>query len=318
MVLKIGFLENKLTIRGTTRAMFDYAHYNELILKNKSIIITRRPQDFSNTTIQTYDTFNKRFTLIYYKTYKDINIIVKENNLDILYIIKSGSKEDKLYTTECKCVIHCVFDTSDFHGNVYSPIAESLNKIFNTNYPVVPHMLSIPNHNEDLRLSLNIPKNANVFGYYGGEDSFNIIFVIELILEIKIPDIYFLFMNIMNFCEDCPKSNIIFLPGTNNEEYKRKFINTCDALLHARDRGESFGITCGEFAICNKPVITYGKSPETNHIELLGDQGIIYNNKSELYNILINFIKYKTSNTGYHKHTNPDYIMNIFKKVFID
>jgi glycosyltransferase involved in cell wall biosynthesis len=318
MVLTIGFLENKLTIRGTTRALYDYAHYNELILKNKSLIITRRPQDFSNTTIQTYERFNKRFNIIYYKTFKDIDKIVEENKLDILYITKSGNKQDKLYTTKCKCVIHCVFDTSDFHGNVYSPIGQCINTIFNTNYPVVPYMLSVHNTKENLRLSLDIPSNAKVFGYYGGDDSFNILFVIELILELQIQDIYFIFMNIPNFCLNLSKKNLIFLPGTNDEEYKRKFINTCDALLHARDRGESFGITCGEFAICNKPIITYGNSPETNHIELLDDQAIIYNDKSELYNIIINFKKYKTQNTGYHKHADPEYVMKIFKKVFID
>ena len=38
---RIAFLSNKLTLRGTEIAMYDYADYNETLLNNKSIIITR-------------------------------------------------------------------------------------------------------------------------------------------------------------------------------------------------------------------------------------------------------------------------------------
>jgi hypothetical protein len=37
----IAFLSNKLTLRGTEVALYDYADYNEKILGNKSVIITR-------------------------------------------------------------------------------------------------------------------------------------------------------------------------------------------------------------------------------------------------------------------------------------
>jgi hypothetical protein len=44
-------------------------------------------------------------------------------------------------------------------------------------YPYVPHMVNFDSQtNEDLRTELNIPKNAKVFGYYGGHISFNILF----------------------------------------------------------------------------------------------------------------------------------------------
>jgi hypothetical protein len=37
----VAFLSNKITLRGTEVAIYDYAHYNETLLGNKSIIITR-------------------------------------------------------------------------------------------------------------------------------------------------------------------------------------------------------------------------------------------------------------------------------------
>lgn len=37
----IALLSNKLTLRGTEVSLYDYAYYNETLLNNKSIIITR-------------------------------------------------------------------------------------------------------------------------------------------------------------------------------------------------------------------------------------------------------------------------------------
>ena len=99
---------------------------------------------------------------------------------------------------------------------------------------------------------------------------------------------------------------------------KRKFINTTDALLHARCGGETFGITCGEFAVCLKPVITYNQSREKNHIDILKNQAILYNNFEELNRILIEFYKnkYNMDNNGYLNYT-PENVMNIFNKVYL-
>ena len=74
-------------------------------------------------------------------------------------------------------------------------------------------------------------------------------------------------------------------------EYKTKFINTCDAMLHARFEGERFGSTCGEFSLRNKPIITWHQSRERSHIEILGDKGLYYNSPQDLFDILTNFKK---------------------------
>ena len=58
--------------------------------------------------------------------------------------------------------------------------------------------------------------------------------------------------------------NIIHAQATADMEYKTKFINTSDAMIHARLEGESFGLSCGEFSIRNKPVITWDGSHERN------------------------------------------------------
>ena len=177
-------------------------------------------------------------------------------------------------------------------------------------------MIRLYDTNENLRDKLNIPSDAIVFGRYGGTDAFNIPFVHKVIIDIlKEKNIYFLFMNTDRFYEH---PNIIYLPGTTDLKMKRQMINSCDALIHAREGGETFGLTCGEFAVALKPVITYGLSRENNHIHILGNKAILYTDYKSLYNIFNDFIrdKYDMTDNGFLQYT-PEKVMNIFKNVFI-
>ena len=81
--------------------------------------------------------------------------------------------------------------------------------------------------------------------------------------------------------------------------YKASFVRACDAMIHARGRGETFGLAISEFAIENKPIITYANSPEKCHIELLGDRGIYYTNQEEVTYILNNLNEFKKFNDYY-------------------
>ena len=109
------------------------------------------------------------------------------------------------------------------------------------------------------------------------------------------------------------KFNLVI--DTENE--KVEFINTCDAMIHSRERGETFGLTIAEFSTFEKPIITYSNSPEKNHINILGDKGFYYTNYNELYEILLNI---NPSVKGYNCYTEftPEKVMNKFKKVFLD
>jgi hypothetical protein len=313
----IAFLSNKLTLRGTEVAIYDYADYNEKILGNKSIIITRDYDKIKHewdVDVKAYNKFRSRFDVLYYSSLKDIDIIVINNSISHIFIIKAGYN-DGLIANHCKNIIHCVFDVSQPHGQVYTPIGQTINMIHGTSYPVMPHMVTLPECSETLRTQLKIPETAIVFGRYGGTESFDIKFVYNVIkttLESR-DDVYFLFMNTNVFYEH---KNIIYLPGNADMMFKRQFINTCDALIHARERGETFGLTCGEFAICQKPVITWGGSKEREHLLILKEKAVTYNTPDELYNIFKTFTKnkYDVSDNGYMFY-NPQNVMEIFDKV---
>jgi len=310
--IKIGFLENKLTPRGTSQNLYSYAHYNENILGNKSVIITR-PYDLVKVVSpmdivkDAYDMFEQRFEIIYYSNPNELENIVKSNNIDVLFIEKAGNRSDGLIVESCPTIVHSVFDNTDPHGTLFCPISDYLNEIHNTDFPVLPNIVRVYDTNENMRKMLNIPDDATVFGTYSGADCFNIPYVKEAVM--KSESTYFIFMNINPFCKET--EYIRFLSGTTDNKTKRMFINTCNAMLYGRDGGETFGIACGEFSVCNKPIIC--REEKSAHIHILGKEKVIlHHNLEELMEILKNFPKKIVEDNKYKEYT-PEKVMKIFK-----
>lgn len=315
----IIFSSQGFSERGTEVALYDYAHYNELLLNNKSIIT--QPFDFKNSyDIDVTKKFNNRFIVEYFKNQDELDNIVVKYNAKYRYEMKFGLN-DSLLTTKAKNLIHCVFDLSQPHGDKYIAISEWLsNKKSSGKIPFVSYMIDLPEINENLRTKLNIPLDAIVFGRYGGFNDFNVHFVYNVIQKIlkEKNNIYFLFMNTQEFLKH---PNIIYLSKNIDLDFKVKFINTCDAMLHARLNGESFGLACGEFSIKNKPIITWNGGLDAAHLDILGEKALIYNNAHDLYDI-INSIKELISLYDnwdcYSNKFNPNTIMKRFKEVFLD
>jgi hypothetical protein len=282
-------------------------------LGNKSIIIAK--------TSGVKDTFNKfaeHFPIFLIETTEELDAIIEKQSITHLYVSKYGTN-DRFISSKCKNIIHCIFATTEPHGEYYLPVGNTINNLFNTNYPVLPHIVMPPLSDcGSMRSELGIPENAIVFGRYGGLETFDIppvYDIIKLILQRR-NDIYFLFMNTNRFANH---PRIIHLPGNYCMKNKQKFINTCDAMLHARSRGETFGLACAEFDVNNKPIFTYELSPENEHLLILGNRVKTYKNDSELYNLLNGFVKqdytehFAKCSIGYARYT-PEYVMNIFNK----
>ncbi|MET3034937.1 hypothetical protein ABXT08_02430 [Chryseobacterium sp. NRRL B-14859] len=320
--MKILFHENELNYRGTSIALYDYADFNERYLGNESIIVYDKNSSTNHPL--GIEKFEKRFPVFAYSDFKEVDKIITENKVDLFYAIKNGDI-DHIETKECKTAIHTVFTHFEPHGDVYAYVSEWLSQeMTGSKYPYVPHMVNFETNTEqDLRAELNIPRTAKVFGYYGGHASFNIIFAQETIEKIasRYKDIYFIFMGVDPFLKKkwwkSLPSNIMFLPPSSDIMMKQKFINTCNALLHARERGETFGITVAEFAIKGKPVIAFANPPEKAHICHLKDQAYYYQNSKELKDILLDSDLSLSAQQLYEKFL-PHPVMDKFKKVFID
>lgn len=316
-MVKIAFYSDGLDVRGTCTAMYDYAHYNEILLKNESIIITQKNNSYNNEIA--IEKFQKRFKVFFYDIIEEIQDFISD--CDIIYYIKYG-KNDHFLPKNIKIVIHCVFDMTDPHGDVYAAVSETLARKFNKTL-FVPHMIGLLpsiNKNDNLRKSLNIPEDAIVFGRHGGQDTFNLQFTKDVINNIveNNPKLYFLFVNTPKFGHH---HHLIFLDKIITYDEKNKFINTCDAHLECGNLGHTFGLSIGEFSVNNKPIISYGGPTWNNaHKDILKDKGIYFYNNIDFYNILTTFNpeEYKNKDLNCYKDYSPEKVMKIFKEIFID
>ena len=307
--MKIAFHSNQLGIRGTEVALYDYALGNRDILGNESIIISD-----ANADLTSLDKFKTQFPVYLYSDFSEVESIIHNENIDAVYWIKAGFNDGKL-VNNAKNLVHSVFKHNDVHGDVYAYVSEWLSdEMSNGELPYIPHMVNLPKHNLDYRESFGL-KDKFIIGWYGG-DNFELPFAKQAVIDVakERDDVVFLFMNCTPFTSE---SNIYFIKGTTNLDEKVAFINTCDVMIHSRERGETFGLTVAEFSTFGKPIITYSNSPERNHINILGDNGIYYTNYNDLYKILSEI---DSSVKGYNCYTDftPEKVMNKFKEVFLD
>lgn len=326
--MKIIFHENSLCIAGTTVALFDYAYYCKH-LYGFEVSIMYNYNHFANDE-SVINRFKKEFdNVISYgnglgwswppngETIKDLQDKIDEISPDVFFMEKGGPW-DNVISKSCKNWIHAIAKTNrdEMYGDKFFVGSKWLTDV-SDGIDYVPYMVNLPEVTGDLREELNIPKNAIVFGRNGGAESFDLYFVKQVVVDIlsKREDIYFLFQGTNKFI-DHPR--VIHLPASPDLVQKVKFINTTNALLHARQLGESFGQTCAEFSTKNKPVITWSLSPERNHILVLGDKGIYYDNYDKLLNILLNFEPNDSKDWNCYKDYTPEKVMDKFKKCYID
>jgi hypothetical protein len=304
--MTVLFHENQLNLRGTSVALYDYAHYNETILGNISYIAAPRNSDLSALE-KFVNRFGDRVLL-----YTDFNTLVldinKITNIDTAYFIKYGINDGLLFPG-VKNIVHYVFDGSQPHGDHYLGVSEWLSEKYNTDY--LPHIVSMPDINYSYRDFLNIPKDSIVFGRYGGADQFDVGYLREAIEAAANLGVYFLFMNTNVFTKI--HSNILYVNPTHDVESKAAFINTCDAMIHGRVEGETFGLSICEFLYYDKPIVTNIEGKDKNHVRLLKDKGYYYSSVNELYSILVNFKKGGFDGRSLVKKYESTHVMNKFK-----
>lgn len=314
----IAFQTPQIDVRGSCVALYDYALYNETLLNNRSIVVVDKRNASKNDVVAVLK-FTNRFPVFFYDDRDHLHRILKGQKCDMMYTIKYG-KRDEIVFDDIKTVIHCVFDLSEPHGQVYASVSKALARKYN--YPLhVPHMIGMPpsKTKENMREFLGIPNEAIVFGRHGGIDTFNIPFVHEAICEIlqTHSNIWFVFMGAPHFVEH---PRVVYLPLTTDIDEKNRFIQTCDAHLECGTLGHSFGLAMGEFSVNNKPIIAFlGPVWNTAHYEILGNTAIYFRDKTEFKQIIISFdpSQYKNRDLNCYKEFSPQNVMKIFNDVFI-
>jgi hypothetical protein len=319
--MKIAFHVNQFTYRGTESALFDYAWGNINILKNESVIVSPFKSMNKNNN-EVVNKFSKSFgEIYYYNKSEELEEWCLFNKVDAIYVIKWGKLDE--FVWNIPTLIHCAFFMNEPHGFIYAGVSESVSLTNSSNkFEYVPHIINLPEDSKDFRKQLEIPESAIVFGRHGGEDTFDIPFVRDVILKVLSlrDDIYFIFAVRPNIFLNINHPKIKFIKAFVDPLIKRRFINTCDSMIHSSRLGESMGISVLEFSYCNKPVITHtGGDFHKQHLKNLGDKAILYNSYDDLLKTLMTFNKSnENKNWNVTENFTFEKIMKEFDRVFLE
>ena len=185
----------------------------------------------------------------------------------------------------------------------------------------------------NLRVTLGIPPDAVVFGRHGGRQTFDIEFAQRAVVEVarsRPRDVYFVFLNTEAIAGAEGLENVIHLPAPLvDEASKSSFILACDAMLHARSRGETFGLAVAEFSAHNKPVITSRHHHDGGlaryHLDVLAERALMYDDYESLVALLLGFDRAAAAERGKRGYYSEPYlvpfaplrVMRTFRKAFL-
>lgn len=266
----VAFHLSGLAGRGTDTGSYNFAVANEEVLGNRSVFVV--PRSGNNSAMAR---FRERFDVRLYDDWAEVDGVLADVGADLLHMRKSG-EDDGQVSSRVRTAVHCAFSACEPHGDVYAYISEWLTgHATGGRHPWVPHIVTPMPAVGDMREELGIPADAVVFGRHGGWESFDLGFVHKAVQDVAKgrSDRWFLFMGTRPFCE---LPNVVFLDAAYDIETKSRFVATCDAMLHGRERGETFGLAIAEFSAMGRPVLTWGRSPEKAHLAMLGAKAQVY------------------------------------------
>jgi hypothetical protein len=315
--MKVAFHSQLLTERGSVGAMLDYARLNRSVLGNESLLcLPERPEFAANPLLKKW---REEFEVIQYQGKNDLGRKLKKDRAEVLYLTKPGPFDGFLVPGVKNCV-HAQFLCDEFHGDAFAYLSPWMSRVMTGREDsYVPFYVPKFETPQNLRDKLGILPGQKVFGRHGGWDTFNIPFARRAVVEHarKHWTDHFIFLNTEPIHGTERLSNVHYLAATVDPKEKAQFLASCDAMLHARWHGETFGLAVGEFAALGKPVITFEASRERAHLEMLGDRALRYRNRAELEEILCSFTPRKISGTVYEEFANPNRVMNLFRKIFL-
>ena len=337
--MRLAFLVAHFGIRGTERAIYDYACAFEDELGGESWVVypdgIQHRLDHRGERIHfepVFAMFQQRFggRMVQWGSFSALARWLADQQFRGLYVLKSG-EQDGLVTDALPTLVHCVFQANQPHGSRYCAISPCLSG----SAPVVPHIvrplrvpagLAVPGRAE-VRARFGISEGALVVGRYGGRETFDIPFVRDLVRRLSHEQgadrLRFVFMN----TEPIEGSACAYLEATHDETAKAVYIDLCDVMLHARRDGESFGLAVCEFALRGKPVMAYS-GPDLSavvhrhHEQVLGAEGLFYQDEASLHSLFTELLAGRVSLEPrvYPRLASftPRAVMAEFKKHFLD
>lgn len=309
-MLSAGFFEKSISFRGTTRSILAYAEALQRF--SKEYICTYYFLRSGNNHIPAAKLFLEKGIAI--KAIENTEEL-RHQKLDFLYYVTSEPPGAIKWLKELAntTLLHQVgYQFPDHEASTHFAYTSHWQNLFFTdgNSHTLPYIIEDPSPIEnrplqkEARQISGIPQDAIVFGRHGGIDTWNLPFSSKAVFDAANSrhDIYFLFLNTPKFA-DHPQ--IKFLNGTHDNNEREVYLSACDAMLHSRWEGETFGLACAEFLIRRKPILTWSESRERNHFLMAENSVITFNHYNDL------LLTLKTVDKKYLEHKAtliPDWI----------
>lgn len=301
---RILFWSNELGPHGTEAAVYDYAHYFEEEMCGEAFIGAYEDGargSYLPHAMGGRAKFEARFpdrVSVLPNGGSALDTLLESVGADVLYTIQAGCDEIYIDPSFRPIIVHAVFHANARWERHYEPTNDTrcaaiapFEKI-TPGVPVVPHMTSADPLQADA-LPLPLPTGTQrVFCRHGGPLSMNIGYVRSVMQEHarNHPHDVFLLWNTAPVPGDDALPNLVFHPMSTDPAFKRRFLATCSACLHAREEGESFGLAIAECANAGLPVITSAAYRyEGFHLKVLGEHAIRYDSVNSLVELLRDF-----------------------------
>ena len=290
-VARLLFHSDGITERGTSTSIVGYMKF--LINEGHHIIWASEDTPANNKAI--IEKYSKTFQIDIYKDFKKYSQSANKNS-DWAYFMKKGPNDGKIIP-RVPCNVHAVFKYYEPHGDSYAYISEWLasssaslaiplipkklkNRIPNPFLKLdwVPYGVDVEQSTKTLRANWGIPEEAKVILRYGGNNTFDIPWVLEeIVWQLQEnPNLYFVGVNTMKFT-DHPRA--IFLPPIYSNHAKANMLASADIILHARLQGESFGMVILEAMQASRDILAWSGGWDRNHTKLLDNRSLYVNRK---------------------------------------
>jgi len=287
------FWQSYLGVRGTAVAVFDYANAWEEQACGESWLII--PDTADQSAREKYDLkFPGR--ILTYVNDDDLQKKVSKVNPTAFYAIVGWANSFPPVSAAFLRLGHCVFGCHPDNATAINFAAISTAVPRHVNIPVIPHIVeslesASLNQIHLFRQSLSVPFDSLLLCRHGGYETFSIQFVRDTVCRIaeSYPAVHFAFLGTDPLL--CKLKNIHYLNATSSVSEKSLFLSSCNACLHARADGETFGLAIAECSILGKPVLTYANPPvEANqHLQFLGNKAKRYVSAEELERLITTF-----------------------------
>ena len=297
--MKILLHTNALNERGTTVAIRDYAH--GLSMRGIKVSIAYCSED--ETNVSDVECQMRNEFEIY--GYSDFQSFTRQNSRvwDLAYFMKYGYNDGKLMPN-IPNIVHAVFQSYDPHGEAYLYISEwlarkmriknlkniaklsrkGLNSLKGKNFNYLPHIVDLPLSAKNMRAIWQIPEDALVGGRHGAMNTFDVPMVHRTVHQLlsEYTNLYFVFANTNRFINH---PRVKFLPKLMSRIETREYLSSLDFYIHARHRGETFGLSLLEAMLCKIPVFSFSGGVDGNHRHLLkNSQNSLFHTAEQLSN----------------------------------